>query len=145
MLKPDSWGRAGAFLSAPRWPPLLPTMYSCSDFLAAPVLGLCAPLPRRTTSVQNLMYVKEDIILPHTVTFYDLIINKAQARGTHGGPARASPHAGLDGASRCIGPARRRLPGTLPLIMHCPDRRCGTSRCAATTLGAGQVGAALPV
>lgn len=34
----------------------------------------------RTTSVQNLMYVKEDIILPHTVTFYDLIINKAQGK-----------------------------------------------------------------
>ncbi len=39
------------------------------------------PLPGcRTTSVQNLMYVKEDIILPHTVTFYDLIINKAQVQ-----------------------------------------------------------------
>ncbi|PSC73288.1 XAP5 CIRCADIAN TIMEKEEPER [Micractinium conductrix] len=34
----------------------------------------------RTTSVQNLMYVKEDIILPHTITFYDLIINKAQGK-----------------------------------------------------------------
>ena len=35
---------------------------------------------RRTTSVGNLMYVKEDIILPHTVTFYDLIVNKAMGK-----------------------------------------------------------------
>ncbi|EFN54296.1 hypothetical protein CHLNCDRAFT_58339 [Chlorella variabilis] len=34
----------------------------------------------RTTSVGNLMYVKEDIILPHTVTFYDLIVNKAMGK-----------------------------------------------------------------
>jgi protein FAM50 len=34
----------------------------------------------RTTSVGSMMYVKEDIILPHTVTFYDLIVNKAQGR-----------------------------------------------------------------
>lgn len=34
----------------------------------------------RTTSVTNLMYVKEDIILPQTITFYDLIVNKAQGK-----------------------------------------------------------------
>lgn len=44
--------------------------------------------PRRTTSVQNLMYVKEDVIMPHTVTFYDLIINKAQAGWRGGGSCR---------------------------------------------------------
>jgi hypothetical protein len=26
------------------------------------------------------MYVKEDIILPHTITFYDLIVNKAMGK-----------------------------------------------------------------
>ncbi|KAK2080377.1 hypothetical protein QBZ16_000230 [Prototheca wickerhamii] len=34
----------------------------------------------KTTSVSGLMYVKEDIILPHTVTFYDLIRNKVQGK-----------------------------------------------------------------
>lgn len=28
----------------------------------------------------SLMYVKEDIILPHTVSFYDLIVNKARGK-----------------------------------------------------------------
>ena len=32
--------------------------------------------------MHNLMYVKEDIILPHTITFYDLIVDKAM--GTSG-------------------------------------------------------------
>lgn len=34
----------------------------------------------RTTSFTNLMYVKEDIILPQTITFYDLIVNKAMGK-----------------------------------------------------------------
>ena len=34
----------------------------------------------RMSSLSNLMYVKEDIILPHTVTFYELIVNKARGR-----------------------------------------------------------------
>ncbi|KAL6775844.1 XAP5 [Auxenochlorella protothecoides x Auxenochlorella symbiontica] len=34
----------------------------------------------RTTSVSNLMYVKEDIILPHTTSFYDLILNKVRGK-----------------------------------------------------------------
>lgn len=34
----------------------------------------------RSSSVSNLMYVKEDVILPHNVTFYDLIVNRAQGR-----------------------------------------------------------------
>lgn len=34
----------------------------------------------RMTNVTNLIYVKEDIILPHTVTFYDLIVNKAMGK-----------------------------------------------------------------
>ncbi|PRW18417.1 XAP5 CIRCADIAN TIMEKEEPER [Chlorella sorokiniana] len=34
----------------------------------------------RTASAGNLMYVKEDIILPHTISFYDLIVNKAMGK-----------------------------------------------------------------
>ena len=30
--------------------------------------------------MHNLMYVKEDIILPQSITFYDLIVNKAQGK-----------------------------------------------------------------
>ena len=32
----------------------------------------------RNISVSNLMYVKEDLIIPSQYTFYDLIINKVQ-------------------------------------------------------------------
>ncbi len=31
-------------------------------------------------SVSNMMYVKEDLILPHSVTFYSLIKNKARGK-----------------------------------------------------------------
>ncbi|KAE9409546.1 XAP5-domain-containing protein [Gymnopus androsaceus JB14] len=34
----------------------------------------------RAVSVDNLMYVKEDIIIPHHYTFYDFIINKARGK-----------------------------------------------------------------
>jgi len=34
----------------------------------------------RGTSVDNLMYVKEDLIIPHHYTFYDFIINKARGK-----------------------------------------------------------------
>jgi protein FAM50 len=34
----------------------------------------------RLTNVGNLMYVKEDIVLPHTVSFYDLIVNRAMGK-----------------------------------------------------------------
>ncbi|TFK42417.1 XAP5, circadian clock regulator-domain-containing protein [Crucibulum laeve] len=34
----------------------------------------------RGVSVDNLMYVKEDIIIPHHHTFYDFIINKARGK-----------------------------------------------------------------
>ncbi|MCD9558379.1 hypothetical protein HAX54_015732 [Datura stramonium] len=34
----------------------------------------------RTTSVENLLYVKEDLIIPHQHSFYELIINKARER-----------------------------------------------------------------
>jgi len=36
----------------------------------------------RTVSLENLMYVKEDLIIPHNVTFYELI--KEKARGKSG-------------------------------------------------------------
>uniref|UniRef100_A0A7N0U5N5 FAM50A/XAP5 C-terminal domain-containing protein n=1 Tax=Kalanchoe fedtschenkoi TaxID=63787 RepID=A0A7N0U5N5_KALFE len=32
----------------------------------------------RTTSVENLLYVKEDLIVPHQQSFYELIVNKAR-------------------------------------------------------------------
>ncbi|WWC73693.1 uncharacterized protein I206_107665 [Kwoniella pini CBS 10737] len=34
----------------------------------------------RGTSVENLMYIKEDLIIPHHYTFYDFIINKARGK-----------------------------------------------------------------
>ncbi|XP_020687183.1 protein XAP5 CIRCADIAN TIMEKEEPER isoform X2 [Dendrobium catenatum] len=34
----------------------------------------------RTTSVENLVYVKEDLIIPHQYSFYELIINKARGK-----------------------------------------------------------------
>ncbi|EIW71505.1 hypothetical protein TREMEDRAFT_28162 [Tremella mesenterica DSM 1558] len=34
----------------------------------------------RATSVDNLMYIKEDLIIPHHYTFYDFIINKARGK-----------------------------------------------------------------
>jgi protein FAM50 len=34
----------------------------------------------RTAGVSGLMYVKEDIVLPHSVTFYDLIAARAQGK-----------------------------------------------------------------
>ncbi|GMH33809.1 hypothetical protein BSKO_01643 [Bryopsis sp. KO-2023] len=34
----------------------------------------------RAVSVDNLMYIKEDVIIPHNHTFYDLIINKARGK-----------------------------------------------------------------
>nr|CAD1840559.1 unnamed protein product [Ananas comosus var. bracteatus] len=37
----------------------------------------------RTTSVENLLYVKEDLIIPHQHSFYELIINKARAKLFH--------------------------------------------------------------
>lgn len=35
---------------------------------------------RRSTSVSHLMYVKEDLVLPHSLSFYDLIISKARGK-----------------------------------------------------------------
>ena len=34
----------------------------------------------RSTSVSNLMYVKEDLVLPHNLSFYELIISKARGK-----------------------------------------------------------------
>ncbi|XP_073124007.1 protein XAP5 CIRCADIAN TIMEKEEPER [Henckelia pumila] len=34
----------------------------------------------RTTSVENLLYVKEDLIIPHQYSFYELIVNKARGK-----------------------------------------------------------------
>ena len=48
------------------------------------VTKVCAPVPQlspdfrelRGVGASDLLYVKEDIILPHPVSFYDLIVNK---------------------------------------------------------------------
>lgn len=34
----------------------------------------------RTASVENLLYVKEDLIIPHQHSFYELIVNKARGK-----------------------------------------------------------------
>jgi len=34
----------------------------------------------RTVSVDNLMYIKEDLIIPHHYTFYDFIVNKYRGK-----------------------------------------------------------------
>ncbi|TFK76322.1 XAP5-domain-containing protein [Pluteus cervinus] len=34
----------------------------------------------RSVSVDNMMYVKEDLIIPHHYTFYDFIVNKARGK-----------------------------------------------------------------
>ncbi|EJD35830.1 XAP5 protein [Auricularia subglabra TFB-10046 SS5] len=34
----------------------------------------------RGISVDNLMYIKEDLIIPHHYTFYDFIVNKARGK-----------------------------------------------------------------
>lgn len=34
----------------------------------------------RSSQSSDLMYIKEDVILPHTITFYELITNKARGR-----------------------------------------------------------------
>ena len=69
----------------------------------------------RNCSPGDLMYVKEDLILPHSTSFYDLIVNKARLR--------------------------QRV-GTRQTAASCP-RRIGLS--ATRPLGARQVGASLPV
>ncbi|CAD6224057.1 unnamed protein product [Miscanthus lutarioriparius] len=54
---------------------------SIGEFLSA-VQQQLAPEFRevRTTSVENQLYVKEDLIIPHQHSFYELIINKARGK-----------------------------------------------------------------
>ncbi|KAK7398879.1 hypothetical protein VNO78_10053 [Psophocarpus tetragonolobus] len=54
---------------------------SIGEFLRA-VQQQLAPEFReiRTTSVENLLYVKEDLIIPHQHSFYELIVNKARGK-----------------------------------------------------------------
>jgi hypothetical protein len=68
----------------------------------------------RAVSLDNLLYIKEDIVLPHHLTFYDLIINKARCGLGGGGAGGAEEHVFVCG-ERCVGgggggaAARRRL------------------------------------
>ncbi|ORY34784.1 XAP-5-like protein [Naematelia encephala] len=51
------------------------------DNIAAFLSKCRAQFPElRGTSVENLMYIKEDLIIPHHYTFYDFIINKARGK-----------------------------------------------------------------
>ena len=34
----------------------------------------------RSAAADQIIYVKEDLIMPHSLTFYELIVNKALAR-----------------------------------------------------------------
>ncbi|GAQ80858.1 hypothetical protein KFL_000640250 [Klebsormidium nitens] len=54
---------------------------SIGDFMRA-VQAQLSPEFRevRTTMFDNLMYVKEDLIIPHQFTFYELIVNKARGK-----------------------------------------------------------------
>ncbi|KAG5030208.1 hypothetical protein JHK87_013722 [Glycine soja] len=54
---------------------------SIGEFLRA-VQQQLAPEFReiRTTTVENLLYVKEDLIIPHQHSFYELIVNKARGK-----------------------------------------------------------------
>ncbi|KAF1864688.1 hypothetical protein Lal_00032006 [Lupinus albus] len=54
---------------------------SIGEFLRA-VQQQLAPEFReiRTTSVENMLYVKEDLIVPHQHSFYELIVNKARGK-----------------------------------------------------------------
>ncbi|CAI5482648.1 unnamed protein product [Closterium sp. Yama58-4] len=54
---------------------------SIADFLRA-VQQQLAPDFRevRSASVEGLVYIKEDLIIPHQYTFYELIVNKARGK-----------------------------------------------------------------
>ncbi|KAH8953452.1 hypothetical protein BDL97_08G028400 [Sphagnum fallax] len=54
---------------------------SIAEFLRAVQHQLAAEFREiRTASVENLLYVKEDLIIPHQHSFYELIINKARGK-----------------------------------------------------------------
>uniref|UniRef100_A0A6A7GBA1 Protein FAM50 homolog n=1 Tax=Hirondellea gigas TaxID=1518452 RepID=A0A6A7GBA1_9CRUS len=51
------------------------------EFLEACRLDLAVQFPEmRTVMADNLMYIKEDLIIPHNYTFYDLIVSKARGK-----------------------------------------------------------------
>ncbi|CAK9782552.1 XAP5-domain-containing protein [Cutaneotrichosporon oleaginosum] len=51
------------------------------DDIAAFLAKCRAQVPElRGTSVDNMMYIKEDLIIPHHYTFYDFIVNKARGK-----------------------------------------------------------------
>ena len=74
------WGKVEvvAHFVSDTWSTSVPISLPSSPRVTTPLFSLSPP--HRTTSVSGLMYVKEDIILPHTVTFYDLIRNKVQGK-----------------------------------------------------------------
>ncbi|XP_022869027.1 protein XAP5 CIRCADIAN TIMEKEEPER-like, partial [Olea europaea var. sylvestris] len=50
------------------------------EFLRAVQQQLSPEFREVTTSVENLLYVKEDLIIPHQHSFHELIINKARGK-----------------------------------------------------------------
>lgn len=55
--------------------------FSIGKFLEAVRQDLVQEFPElRGVSTENLLYVKEDLIIPHHHTFYDLILNKARGK-----------------------------------------------------------------
>ncbi|KAH7415151.1 hypothetical protein KP509_14G030300 [Ceratopteris richardii] len=54
---------------------------SIAEFLRAVQQQLASEFREiRTASVENLLYVKEDLIIPHQHSFYELIVNKARGK-----------------------------------------------------------------
>ncbi|KAH9555187.1 hypothetical protein CY35_08G101700 [Sphagnum magellanicum] len=54
---------------------------SIAEFFRAVQHQLAAEFQEiHTASVENLLYVKEDLIIPHQHSFYELIINKARGK-----------------------------------------------------------------
>ena len=89
--------------------------------------------------MQNLMYVKEDIILPHTITFYDLIINKAQV----GWPVASG--AASSRKDSCGSSPEQWRHVAAGWAAHDACARCTTSLPLPHTMHAGQVGPLVPV
>lgn len=60
---------------------IIPKGTTVGKFLEYVRQDLSAEFPAlRTTSADQLLYVKEDLIIPHGVSFYDLIIRKARGK-----------------------------------------------------------------
>ncbi|CAD7682945.1 unnamed protein product [Nyctereutes procyonoides] len=83
----------------------------CAGFLrlAAPLGPTVLPFSLRSAGVEQLMYIKEDLIIPHHHSFYDFIVTKA--RGKSGKCARQPcPFPSTSGPSAAGRPDSSSLP-----------------------------------